>query len=152
MDFKHLYTKIQSIDHIDGVSITYGTSRKHLWSYAAGYNEYLDRNQAVTCPCSSYGGTPAPSFVRLNYYCESGAVQGTYFTGDLLWDGKGCTSSNSCCAQSNLPWFYCQILMTNRKQEYVIILHLKMKLFWLKKSNFMCDNSFCITAGVNYIA
>ena len=103
--------------YLDGVSITYGTSRKHLWSYAAGYNEYLDRSQAVTCPCTSYGGTPAPSFVRHNYYCESGAVfgevnQGTYFTSDPLWDGKGCTSSNSCCSQPNLPWFYRHILVT----------------------------------------
>ena len=106
--------------YLDGISITYSTSRKHLWSYAAGYNEDLGRHQAVTCPCSRHGGTPAPSFVRDYYYCESGVVtgevsHGTYFKYDPLWDGKGCSSSNSCCAQPNLPWFYRQIPLTSNE-------------------------------------
>ena len=65
------------------------------------------------------GGTHAPPFVRDHYYCESGTTgglsHGTYFTGDPLWDGKGCSRSNSCCAQPNLPWFYRQIPLTSNE-------------------------------------
>ena len=106
--------------YLDGISITYGSTRKHIWSYAAGYNENLSRDQKVTCPCSRYGGARPPSFVRDHYYCESGVItgevsQGTYFTGDPLWDGKGCSISNNCCSQPNLPWFYRQIPLTSNE-------------------------------------
>ena len=47
--------------YLDGVSITYGSSRKHLWSYAAGISESYSHDQSATCPCSRHGGTPAPS-------------------------------------------------------------------------------------------
>ena len=29
-----------------------------------------------------------------------------YYLSDPLWDGSGCTSGNSCCAQIGMPWFY----------------------------------------------
>ena len=104
--------------YLDGVSITYGSSRKHLWSYAAGISESYSGGQLATCPCSQHGGTHAPTFVRDHYYCESGStVDGvrfeTYFTADPLWDGKGCGSNNNCCVQPNLPWFYRQIPLTS---------------------------------------
>ena len=28
-----------------------------------------------------------------------------YYISDPLWDGKGCGSGNSCCAQVGMPWF-----------------------------------------------
>ena len=40
---------------------------------------------------------------------------GNYYTSDSVWDGTGCSSENSCCAQPNLPWFYRQIPLTTRK-------------------------------------
>ena len=106
--------------YLDGVSITYGSTRKHIWSYAAGYSETFTNGVHVTCPCSLAGGTRAPSFVRDHYYCESGTNtngvnHGSYFTSDPLWDGKGCSTSNSCCAQPNLPWFYRQIPLTSNE-------------------------------------
>ena len=105
--------------YLDGVSITYGSTRKHIWSYAAGLSESYSRDQPATCPCSRHGGTRAPSFVHDHYYCESGSTIdgvnfGAYFTSDPLWDGKGCTRSN-CCAQPNLPWFYRQIPLTSNE-------------------------------------
>ena len=105
--------------YLDGVSITYGSPRKHIWSYAAGVSESYSRDQPATCPCSWRGGTRAPSFVRDHYYCESGStIDGlnfrAYFTGDPLWDGKGCSRSN-CCAQPNLPWFYHHIPLTSNE-------------------------------------
>ena len=103
--------------YLDGVSITYGSIRKHIWSYAAGYSER--DHQVATCPCSLPGGSRAPPFVRDHYYCESGtaggAAHGIYYKYDPLWDGKGCSNSNSCCAQPNLPWFYRQIPLTSNE-------------------------------------
>ena len=108
--------KLIDEEYLDGISITYGFPRKHIWSYAAGISESYSRDQTATCPCTLRGGTRAPSFVRDHYYCESGSTldgmnYGAYYTGDPLWDGKGCTKSN-CCAQPNLPWFYRQIPLT----------------------------------------
>ena len=105
-----------SIDkpYLDGVSITYGTPRKHIWSYAAGLSEdNIDPYAPASCPCSKYRGTLPLPFIHDHYYCESGTTGGiqfnTYFTGDPLWDGKGCGNQDNCCARPNLPWFFRQL-------------------------------------------
>jgi len=103
--------------YFDGLSITYGLPRKHIWSYGVGYRE--DSGDNSNCPCSRQGTTP-PSFVRDHYYCESGSnygspSRGTYFTSDPVWDGKGCSSRDNCCTQPNMPWFYRQIPLTSHK-------------------------------------
>ncbi|XP_065893154.1 uncharacterized protein [Dysidea avara] len=114
--FRAIYYGTRSIDgpYVDGVSITYGTPRKHIWSYGVGFNEY---GHSSSCPCARHGGTLPTSFVHENYYCESGSYgnppSGTYFTRDPLWDGKDCPSENSCCSEPNLPWFYRQIPLTS---------------------------------------
>ena len=110
-----------SIDlpYLDGVSITYGTPRKHIWSYAAGLSDdKIDsKNSHGSCPCSQYRGRLPLPFVYDHYYCESGAIgglqHGTYFKNDPVWDGKGCGSKNTCCTQPNLPWFFRQLPLTN---------------------------------------
>ena len=89
--------------YVDGVSITHGNPRSHIWSLAAGQRENNER--AAGCPCE--GGPSAPSFVGDDYFCESG-YSGTdfpsgLFTSDPLWDGAGCESEGSCC--STAPWF-----------------------------------------------
>ena len=99
---------VQPIDkpYLDGISITIGNPRKHVWSYAAGhtYNSY--------CPCiSSSKISSTPSYVNDNYYCESGGADGKesydtmYFT-DPLWDGRGCPTDNNCYSILGAPWFY----------------------------------------------
>ena len=49
-------TKVLSIKiyYIDGVSITYGTPRKHIWSYAIGYTDNAHHHSPINCPCSHY--------------------------------------------------------------------------------------------------
>ena len=99
--------------YLDGVSITYGATRKHLWSYGAGVSEKY-ANRPATCPCELYGGTPAPTFVQNHYYCEAGTTSNKvylhrYYNWDPLWDGEGCSLHSSCCAQPGLPWFYRQL-------------------------------------------
>ena len=101
----------QTIDgyYADGLSITYGYPRQHIWTYVAGlYDNRTLINQ--NCICAVGGGLAPPSFVGTNYYCESGTINtfshAAYYFNDPLWDGSDCYSSTDCCTNSNLPWFY----------------------------------------------
>ena len=76
--------------YVEGVSITHGNPRSHIWTLAAGRSE--NDGTGYSCPCD--GGPSAPSFVGDSYYCESG-YNGTdrpsgLYTSDPLWDGAGC--------------------------------------------------------------
>jgi len=122
--FAALHHNTRSIDgpYVDGVSITYGTPRVHVWTYGIGFTKkfnYLP-DYATNCPCSRYPGKLPPSFVRDDYYCEAGAVDDpvhhyNYFTSEFVWDGKGCPDENSCCSLANLPWFFKQLPLTSDK-------------------------------------
>ena len=97
--------------YVDGVSITYGHPRHHLWTYAAGLSDDYNHGGGVyNCPCAKYPGTAPPAFVGLDYYCESG-ITGRWQDNrrialeDPLWDGDGCGPGNTCCAQAGMPWF-----------------------------------------------
>ena len=102
--------------YVDGASITYGSPRKHIWTYAIGAADNIDLHPLVNCPCSEFPGQSPPSFVHDNYYCESGReLNGTasgVFIDDPVWDGEGCSSDNNCCSEPNLPWFYRQLPLT----------------------------------------
>ena len=93
--------------YVDGLSITHGTPRQHIWTYVAGLTDL--RN----CPCVPNSGFNPPSFVGSNYYCEAGAGDSysadTYYFSNPLWDGSGCSSGNPCCSNTNLPWFQYQL-------------------------------------------
>ena len=96
--------------YVDGLSITHGSPHQHIWTYAAGLAEHVSTNYMKNkCPCTASPGAAPPSFVGSNYYCESGAENSTnisaYYLSDPLWDGSGCSSSNTCCSDINLPWF-----------------------------------------------
>ena len=119
--FANFHNPTRSINspYVDGVSITYGNPRKHIWTYAMGHSDkgnYLPAYPS-NCPCSEFPGQLPPSFVHDDYYCESGSMFSSsgYKTDDLVWDGAGCSSENSCCSDPNLPWFYRQIPLTASK-------------------------------------
>lgn len=101
--------------YVDGVSITAGQPRKHIWTYAVGLSDnytYTYAKGGYNCPCAKYPGPDPPSFVEDHYYCESGNVgrftTGRYYISDALWDGEGCGERNKCCEQPRLPWFFRQ--------------------------------------------
>ena len=100
--------------YVDGLSITHGSPRQHIWTYAAGRAEHVGDEQK--CPCTASPGLAPPSFVGSNYYCESGSENwshhDTYYLSDPLWDGSGCSSGNNCCSNINLPWFQYQLNQT----------------------------------------
>ena len=116
--------------YVDGVSITYGTPRKHIWSYAVGIGrQYHDHTYQANCPCSKYPGQLPPSFVHYNYYCESGVATDSQqrfndlYINNPLWDGEGCSSDHNCCSDPNLPWFYRQIPLTTSEDIETRICH-----------------------------
>ncbi len=92
--------------YLDGVSITHGSPRQHIWSLAAARKHV--GNDA--CPCinsdTTFTGT-VPSFVGNNYYCETGSrmePEEQYYFDDPLWDGQGCEGADTCCERGG-PWF-----------------------------------------------
>ena len=68
--------KVQDINsyYVDGVSITHGTPRQHVWTLMAGLNQkgssvYRD----YQCPCHRGGSySNIQSFIGNDWYCESG--------------------------------------------------------------------------------
>ena len=102
--------------YVDGVSITRGYPRQHVWTLMAGLSETstLHLNGRFNCPCSpgSPQNSTLQSFIGNDYFCESGnpaidnSWQHSLYTSDPLWDGKGCGSlEGTCCAATGLPWF-----------------------------------------------
>ena len=94
--------------YMDGVSITNGSPRNHIWTFVGSYSETATGTNA--CPCDSPFGTRPQSFVGSNYYCESGNPTqnwvGRVFPNDKLWDGEQCSHEGTCCTGTNTPpWF-----------------------------------------------
>ena len=114
-----------NIPYLNGVSITISHPRRHVWTYAVGYDD--DRNTPVrNCPCATYSTVVPPSFVGEDYYCESGnAVDGSppndkYYTEDPLWDGEGCVgTNNNCCTSVGMPWFLRQFATVQQEDVEV---------------------------------
>ena len=105
------FTNGQTADqmYMDGISITYGMPRQHIWSYVGGVTENRSLHRQSNCPCSIEAGSEPQSFVGNNYYCESGNPTEDFednqiFSRDPLWDGQQC--EGTCCTGTNYPpWF-----------------------------------------------
>ena len=102
--------------YVDGVSLTYGSLRQHIWTFANAIDEASADNDRSRCSCtdSSHPNTP-PLFVGNEYFCETGVPpgqgwsSGTFFANDSLWDGQGCGPTSTCCTFNNPPWFCKQL-------------------------------------------
>ena len=93
----------ESLDdaYVDGVSITRGYPRQHIWSLASGW-------QTSSCPCHTSAAIyRQPSFVGQDYFCEvvSGGSHSKGLYSELMWDGVGCSGSTCCHGSSTMPWF-----------------------------------------------
>ena len=101
--------------YIDGVSLTHGApgSRTHVWSFVNAWTERASTGAVCACMFSNYSEWPytVPDFVGNNYFCATGNNRSPYIhnavlTHNPLWDGEGCTGSNTCCQFNQPPWFY----------------------------------------------
>ena len=102
--------------YVDGISITRGSSRKHVWTLMAGNHEasyfHVTNDGKYNCPCSNGSTQNVQSFIGNDYFCESGnpatdgTLQATLYVSDPLWDGEGCGAfEGECCSAPGLPWF-----------------------------------------------
>ena len=98
--------------YVDGVSITYDSPRKHIWTYANGVNLFFVGVPQYNCPCNTGNAVVPPPFVGSDYYCETGDNDKTccdltkLFFNDPLWDGQQCPGEEApCCTHPNMPWF-----------------------------------------------
>ena len=83
--------------YLDGISLTYGSPRQHIWSFAVGHGDSFG-TQNIRCPCGNSDRNVAPlppSFVGSNYFCDN------LNNGGELWDAMGCT--NDCCTFNDPP-------------------------------------------------
>ena len=90
--------------YVDGVSLTYGSPRKHIWTFITAMSE-----NGNNCPCATGSTVTVPSFIGKDYFCESGSpsTPTRKLYSDALWDGKNCRAfENPCCQASGIPWFH----------------------------------------------
>ena len=106
----------QSIDsyYVDGVSLTHGNPRQHIWTFAAAAGETSHPDSICPCTNTNTASTapPPPSFVGNDYFCDTGSSTSssrTFYSEDPLWDGDGCGPLSTCCSFNNPPWFYKQL-------------------------------------------
>ena len=115
-------------DYVDGVSLTHGSPRQHIWTFMAGLIEasfYSDGCYICSGSQGSLQNSTIPSFIGNDYFCESGnpSTNGTFslstfYTADPLWDGNGCGSiEQTCCQVSGLPWF--QKVLNSTTTDYL---------------------------------
>ena len=98
--------------YVDGVILTHGDPRQHIWTFAAARDEIGTSN----CPCTNTNlisqATTPPTFVGNDYFCDTGSEQSyssIFYGDDPLWDGAGCGPLNTCCSFNTPPWFYKQL-------------------------------------------
>ena len=108
--------------YVDGVSITYGSPRRHVWTFADAHDQVITSGhhaEFTSCPClhpSVFFNGIIPSFVGEDYYCETGSrneAEQRYYFDDPLWDGEGCEGQNECCDRGG-PWFCKQLPQPTR--------------------------------------
>ena len=101
-------------DFLDGLTISVGYPRTHIWSFAVSQTEGGEgADSEYSCPCARTDvptNGVVPPFVGDNYFCEAGlenvwATNGVLYIDDPLWDGENCPQNSSCCQLNNPPWF-----------------------------------------------
>ena len=100
--------------YVSGVAVMYGSPRQHIWTFANGAweNNLASHSLGSMCPCDMSGeNNMIPPFVGEDYFCESGHVVGSCIpwnrlhSNDILWDGRDCHSTSTCCSHHNPPYF-----------------------------------------------
>jgi len=115
-------SKVQLTDALDGVLISHGEKKEHIWAFVTGFQRKPTKGTKHTyiCPCASYlfNGI-IPPFLGNDYYCDSGVdsepTEGKFYT-NPLWIGERCEPPNFCCSLDSQPWF-CKTLADPTSDE-----------------------------------
>ncbi len=137
---------------VDGIIISHGTSftQRRIWTFASMISQQPEDIKS-SCPCAyrdKNWPNLIPQFIGSNYFCDSGnpslnvAEPDTYYSEDVLWDGKGCSRNNTCCQFNKPPWFVTDLggpvskdldvsilLNGNRRNEDVIVTHIELYIW-----------------------
>ena len=95
--------------YVDGVVITHGQPRNHIWTFAGSNREQGTGN--YVCPCTNtanHDPITIPPWVGQDYFCETAATTAhttILYPNDPLWDGRGCGPTSTCCEFNDPPWF-----------------------------------------------
>ena len=115
---KHNIRVSISDPYLDGISLTYGAERSHIWSFASEYSSTVEFNSR-RCPCNTNNNSKSmpPDFVGKYYFCDTGTSMeeirnyGKTFE-TPLWDECG-SNDDACCVPdenpSTPPWFHREI-------------------------------------------
>ena len=107
------HSREQTID-VDGLSLTHGSPRTHIWTFASGLVSGTsgDGLPNYHCPCDP-GNTysSSPPFVENDYFYDSIATVDNWqvellsilYPDNALWDGQD--HLNTCYGLNNQPWF-----------------------------------------------
>ena len=73
--------------YVAGLSLTHGSPRQHIWTFAAGISEVEPvSSQHDACPCDASISINILGFVGTDYFCESGRNTGsTSGTSSVEW-------------------------------------------------------------------
>ena len=100
--------------YVDGISLTHGSPRQHIWTFMAGLQEntpYIDGYYLCSCPTGSTQLPKVQSFLGNDYFCESGCPwqwkANTPYFFDPLWDGIQCGSLEQECWYSSNHYIDC---------------------------------------------
>ena len=101
--------------YVDGVSITHGTPRQHVWTLAATHDADFDpgltgEHTACLCIHSSHTLVSSPAMLAIATTVKLVLThdQRHHYFDDPFWDGEGCEGENGCCDRGG-PWFSKQL-------------------------------------------
>ena len=101
----HIPEEIINGPYLDGVSVTYGMPRMHIWSLYGS-------TDSSRCCGNHVDIVASLSFIGNNTFCDTGNPynspwEHSLFTEHPLWDGiTKCPRSPTCCAPHSGPWFH----------------------------------------------
>ena len=103
------YTNTIDDAYVDGISLTHGNPRQHIWTFAAALKE---KEHANSCPWDTSRNIQIPPFVGEDYFCEAGPNDTetwsfTLYSNNSLWDEVYCGESlcSSFCLLCQPPYF-----------------------------------------------
>ena len=83
-------------NYVDGVSLTHGEPRHHIWTFAA-----VRTSTSFNCMLGCYPPTSL-QFISSEYSCDGGPSLDLDMSQDIVWDGNNCSLNDP-------SWFYRQL-------------------------------------------